>query len=110
MVFSEEEKSQEVIVTSADRRDPAAMSAGVEQEAERCMVVPMPRKRAVSADAIGEREANRTRSPRPLVASPVLSPPTVDATEQARQFEERTGTRASLGLVPVRDPQHGMPR
>ena len=33
MVFSEEEGSWEVVVTSAERRDPAAMSAGDEQEA-----------------------------------------------------------------------------
>ena len=75
MVFSEEEESREVVVTSAERRDPTVMSAGDEQEAERRAVVPMPRKRVASTDAVGEWEAKRTRSPRPLVASPVPSPP-----------------------------------
>ena len=35
MIFSEEEESQEVIATSAGCRDPTAVSAGGEQEAER---------------------------------------------------------------------------
>ena len=30
MIFSEDEESREVVVTSAERRDPAAMSAGDE--------------------------------------------------------------------------------
>ena len=94
MVFSEEEESREVVVTSAERRDPAAMSAGDEQEAERRAVVPVPRKRVASADAIVEREAKRTRSPCPLVASLVSSPAAADAAEQSGRFEERTGTRA----------------
>ena len=54
MVFSEEEKSREVVVTSAVCRDPTAMSAGDEQEVEGAIEVPMPRKRAASADAAGE--------------------------------------------------------
>ena len=54
MVFSEEEKSREVVVTLAVCRDPTAMSAGDEQEAERRIVVPVLRKHAVSADAVGE--------------------------------------------------------
>ena len=33
MVFSKEEESQEVVVTSAEHRDPTVMSAGDEQEA-----------------------------------------------------------------------------
>jgi len=103
MIFSEEEESREVAVTSVERRDPAAMSAGDEQEAERRAVVPMPRKRAASVDAIGEWEAKRTRSPRPSVVSPVSSPPTADAAEQAGWSEERAGTRASPGLVPALD-------
>ena len=57
MVFFEEEESREVAMTLAVRRDPAAMSAGDEQEAERHVVVPMPRKRAASAYTIGEWEA-----------------------------------------------------
>ena len=97
MVFSKEEESREVVVTSAEHCDPTAMSAGDEQEVERHAVVPVLRKRAMSVDAVGEREAKRTRSPCPLVASPVLSPPTVDSTEKAGWFEERTSTRASPG-------------
>jgi len=83
MVFSEEEESQEVVVTSVVRHDPTVMSAGDEQEAERRAVVPAPRKHAASTDAIGEQEVKRTRSPRPLVASSVMSSPTADAAEQA---------------------------
>ena len=48
MVFSEEEGSWEVVVTSAERRDPVSMSAGDEQEAER---------RAASVDAVSEQAA-----------------------------------------------------
>ena len=59
MIFSEEEESREVIATSAERRDPVAASAAGEQEVERRSDVPMPRKRAASADAVGEREAKR---------------------------------------------------
>ena len=103
--FSEEEESREVIVTLAERRDPTTTSAGDEQEAERRAVVPMPRKHAASTDAVGEWEAKRTRSPRPSVASPVSSPPTADAAEQAGWSEERTGTHASPGSVPTRDSQ-----
>ena len=102
MVFSEEE-SQEVIVTSAMRRDPTAMSASNEQEVERRAVVPMLRKRAVSVDAAGEREAKQMRSPRPSVASPVSSPLAAGASEQARLSEERVCTRASSGPVLARD-------
>ena len=54
MVFSDEEESWEVIVTSAVHRDPAATSAGEEQEAARRAEVPASRKRATSTDAIGE--------------------------------------------------------
>ena len=72
MVFFEEEESREVVVTSAEHHDPTATSASDEQEATRHVVVPAPRKRVVSADTVGEREAKRTRSPRPLAASPVL--------------------------------------
>ena len=54
MVFSDEEESREVVVTSAVRRDPAAMSVGEEQEAAWRAEVPVSRKHAVSADAIGE--------------------------------------------------------
>ena len=81
------------------------MSAGGEQGAERRDDVPVPRKRAASADAVGEREAKRTRSPRPLVALLVSSPPAADVSEQARRSEEQACTRASLGPAPVRDSQ-----
>ena len=101
MVFSKEEESWEVVVTSKEHHDPTAMSAGDEQEAERRVVVPAPRKRAASADAVGEREAKRTRSPRPSVASPVPSSPMADAAERARQSEEQTGTHVLVGLVPT---------
>ena len=73
MNFFEEEESREVVVTSVERRDPTAMSAGDEQEAERRAEVPVPRKRAASADAVGEWEAKRTRSPRPTKVSPASS-------------------------------------
>ena len=81
MIFSEEEESREVAVTAVERRDPTAMSAGDEQEAERRAVVLAPRKCAASVDAVDEREAKWMRSPRPLVASSVPSPPAVDAAE-----------------------------
>ena len=67
MVFSEEEESREVIVTSVEHRDPTVMSAGDEQEAACCAEVPVPRKRPVSADIIGEWEVKRTPSPCPSV-------------------------------------------
>ena len=105
MISSEEEESQEVIVTSAEHRNPTTMSAGNEQEAERRAMVPVPRKHAASADTAGEQEAKRTWSPRRSVASPVSSPPTVEAAKQARRSEERACTRASPGLALARDFQ-----
>ena len=107
MVFSKEEESWEVVVTSKEHHDPTAMSAGDEQEAERRAVVPMPRKRAASVDAIGEWEAKQTRSPCPLVASLVSSTPAADAAEQAGRSEEWTGTCVSRGPVPTHDSQPG---
>ena len=105
MIFSEEEESREVAVTSVEHRDPMAMSAGDEQEEENHTVVPMPRKRAASADAIGEREAKRTRSPHPLDSSSASSPPAVGAAGQVRWSEERARTRMSSGPAPVCEPQ-----
>ena len=102
MVFSKEEESREVVVTSVERRDPTTMSIGDEQEAERRVVVPVPRKCMASTDTVGEWEAKRTRSPRPLVAPPVPSPHAADMVEQAGRSEERTGTCASPGPVPTR--------
>ena len=88
-------------------REPTAVSAGGEREAERRGDVPTPRKRAVSTDAIDEREAKRTRSLRPSEASPALSPPALGVVDQARRLEERARTRASSGLGPAHDPQPG---
>ena len=65
MVFSEEEGSQEVVVTSAEHRDPTATSAGEEQEATRRVEVPASRKHAASANAVGGRAAKQTRSSKP---------------------------------------------
>ena len=89
----------------AERCDPMAMSAGGEQEAEGRDGVPALRKRAASVDAIGEREAKRTRSPGPSAASPASSLPTMDVVGQARRSKERACTRVSLGLAPAYDSQ-----
>ena len=80
MVFSDEE-SREVVVTSAVRRDPTAMSVGEEQEATRRAEVPTSRKHAASADVIGERAVKRMRSPRPSAALPAPSSPMADVAE-----------------------------
>ena len=103
MVFSDEEESREVVVTSAERRDPSATSAGEENEATRHVVVPAPRKRAASVDAISGRAMKRTWSPRPLAVLLVPSSPVVDVVEQARRSEERTGACAATGPVPTPD-------
>ena len=79
VIFSEEEDDQEVVATLAKRRDPTAVSAGSEQEAERRGDVPALRKHAASANAIGEQEAKWMRSPHPSKASLALSPPTSGA-------------------------------
>ena len=105
MVFSEEEESPEVVLTSAERRNPAATSAGDEQEVEKHVKVPMLRKCAASADTVSEWEAKWTQSSRPSSASLALSPPAADATGQARRSKEPAHTRASLGPVPMCDPQ-----
>ena len=99
MFFSEEVENQEVIVTSAERRNPTAVSATSGQEVERRGDVPMPRKHAASVDVIGEREAKRTLSPRPSSVTLVSSPPAEDATGQAQRSEEWTCTHVSLGPV-----------
>ena len=87
MVFSNEDESQEVIVTSVELRGPATTSAGDEQEAARHAAVPASRKRAASADVVGERVAKRMRSPRPSTASLVPSLPIVDVVEQGGRSE-----------------------
>ena len=76
MISSEDEGGRGV-VTSVVHRKPMAMSVGGGHEVERRGDIPMPRKCATSSDTIGEREAKRTRSPRPSEALPVLSPPAV---------------------------------
>ena len=81
MIFSNEEESQEVTVTSAERRDPTTAFAGEEQEAARRAEVPASRKRAVSADVVGEWAAKRTRSPCP---SAVLLAPSLPVADTAR--------------------------
>ena len=74
LISSEEEGGWEVM-TSAVHREPAAACAGGGHEAERRHDVPGPRKRAASSEALGEREAKRTRSPCPSEASSALPPP-----------------------------------
>ena len=59
----------------------------------------------MSAHAIGKREAKRTQSLRPSVASSVSSPPTAGVAEQARRSEERACTRTSSGLASAHDSQ-----
>ena len=107
MIFSEEEESREVVATSMERRDLVVASAGDEQEVERHGDVPTPRKHAVSVDAVSEWEAKRTRSPPPLVVSPVSSPPAVGTAEQARRSEERVHTHTSSGPALACDPRPG---
>ena len=48
MAFSDEEESQEVVATSAVRRDNVVTSAGEEQEAMRRAEVPVSRKHVAS--------------------------------------------------------------
>ena len=103
MVFPEEEGSQEVVVTSVERRDLTAMSAGDEHEAARRAVAIAPRKHVASADAVGERVAKQMRSPRPLATSSVPSSPMGDMAEQVGWSEERTSTRVLPGPVPASD-------
>ena len=79
MISFEDERGREVIVTSVERREPMATSAGGEWEVDRRDDVPVRRKRAASLNAASEREAKRTRSPRPSEASPASSPPTPGA-------------------------------
>ena len=93
MVFSDKEESREVMVTSAVCHDPTATSAGEEQDAARCAVVPVSWKHAVSADAVGECATKQTRSPCPSMVSPVPSSPAADA------VSEPGGLRS--GLAPV---------
>ena len=66
-------------MTSVECHELTAVSTGGEREVERRGDVPMPRKHAVSTDAIGEQEAKWMRSPHPSKASLALSPPTSGA-------------------------------
>ena len=75
VICSKDERGREVIATSMERHEPAATSTSGERKVERRGDIPMLRKHAASMDAIGEREAKQTRSPRPLEASPASSPP-----------------------------------
>ena len=54
MVFSDEEESWEVVVTSAERCGPTATSAGGEQEVAWHAAVPASRKCAVNVNVVGE--------------------------------------------------------
>jgi len=98
-------------MTSVERREPTTMSTSGGQVAERGDDIPAPRKCTASLDAIGERKAKRTRSPRPSEASSASSPPAVGATGQAKRLEERARTRGSLGPVSVhgRQPEDAPP-
>lgn len=70
-------------------REPMAASATGGREVERCGDVPTLRKRIMSLDTVGELEAKRMRSPRPLEASLALSPPALGMARLARWSEER---------------------
>ena len=100
MIFFKEDESREVIATSVEHRDPVAVFAGGEQEAERHDNVPVPRKRAASADAVGEREAKRTRSPRPLAQGT----PTGAVGGASSCCESCTGASPSDAWVQARSP------
>ena len=87
MISSEEEGGRDAGATSASHREPAAAPASGGQDTERRGDAPAPRRRAASSDAVGEREAKRTRSPHLL--------------------EEWPHTHASSGPASARDPQWG---
>ena len=103
MVFSEEEESREVVVTSVEHRDPTATSAGEEEEATWHAGVPVLRKRGVSTDTVGGWATKRTWSPCPSVVSPIPSSSMVDATEKNGRSEERTSACTAMGPVPTPD-------
>ena len=73
-------------MTSAERRVRATTSAGDEQEAAWSAAVPTSRKRAASADVVGERAVKRTRSPRP---SAVHRDPTVTSAGEEQEAARR---------------------
>ena len=83
MISSKDERGQEVVATLMELCELVAASTGGEWEEERHGDIPASRKHAASSDAVCEREAKRTRSPRALEASPALSPPGSSAAEQA---------------------------
>ena len=73
---TEDEGGWVVVVTLVEHHEPTAVSAGGGWGAKRRGDVPTPRKRTMSSEAIGEREAKRMRSSCSSEASPALSPPT----------------------------------
>ena len=85
---SEDEGGRDIIVTLVECHEPMATSAASGREVERRGDVPAPRKHVMSLDAVNEREAKWTRSPRSSEASPALSPPTPSVAGQARRSEE----------------------
>ena len=104
MVFSDEEESGGVVATSEERRDTTTSSVGDELVVAHRAADPSSRKRAASADVVGERTSKRTRSPHPLTMSPAPSPPMVDMAEQGgRSIEEGTGARSSPAMAMERD-------
>jgi len=103
MVFSDEEESQEVVVTSVVRRGPTAAAVGEEQGAMRRVEVPALRQHAASVNTIGERAVKRTRSPPPSVVPPVPLLPAPDAAERSGRSEEQSGAGMVAGLVPMPD-------
>ena len=75
MVFSDEEESREVVVTSAVRRDPAAASVGEEQGGAQRVEVPASRKHAVSTDAVwrASGKADAVTAPLGGAAGPIVA-------------------------------------
>ena len=104
MISSEDERGEEVVVTSVEHREPTATSASGVWDAERHDDVPMLRKRATSSDTIGEWEAKWTRSSCPSEVSSALSPP---APGQVRRSEEQAHTYAFSRPTSACDPQQG---
>ena len=88
VISSEVEVGREVVVTSVERREPTAVFADGGREAERRSDIPTPRKRAMSSNAVSERETKQTRSPRPSEASSAISPFAPGVAGQARRLEE----------------------
>ena len=71
---SSEDGDRDIIVTSSEGRESAAMSASGERDVGRYGDVPPSKKRAASSNAASEQEVKRPWSPWPSEASPA-SPP-----------------------------------